>query len=427
MAADTQHDWIARVCATDPGRVCLVSDGESLTYGEVHRLVEARAREISASIREHEIVVVEVEINLRTIIELLAIQRAGGVPFPYVGEMPELPVATVQRVAVCVSTSGTSGRRRIVPLTYSNIAASVRASRRRLGNDADDRWLLSLPLNHVGGLSVLWRSLEAGGAVVVAPFDASGEPIEQHRPTFASMVPTMVHRLFERNPGALASIGAVLVGGASLTSRLWRDASNAGAHLVTTYGMTEAGSQIATLAPGDERRESGLVGAPLEGFSVTIVDADGVEVPTGVLGRVSVEGPAVFLGYLGEEPRPQPFITSDLGRMSETGDLFIEGRGDDVIITGGENVSLRAVEAAIAGLFGVKEVCVVALDDSEWGMVTAAIIVAEAPDKAIRWEIAGVLKPHERPKHILFRRSIPLLPNGKHDIKAVRAVFCGFS
>lgn len=423
MAIETPNEWLGYVARTDPGRVCLVSDEEVLTYGEVLEFVEARAGEITASINEHEIVLVKVEIDVRSIIELLAIQVAGGVPLPYIGEPPELPVATAEGAAVCVETSGTGGLRKIVPLSYANIAASVTASRQRLGNGADDRWLLSLPLNHVGGLSILWRSLEAGGAVIVSPFDSSGGPIERHRPTYASMVPTMVHRLLQRNPDALASIGAVLVGGASLSSRLWSEADGAGVHLVPTYGMTETGSQIATLPARDERRELGLVGRPLDGFSVTIVDPAGADVAALTTGRIAVEGPAVFHSYLGEAERSKPFVTSDLGRLSITGDLYIEGRRDDVVVSGGENVSTVHVADALAGIDGVSDVCVVSIDDSEWGSIVVAMVVADRRIDSSTTMVATLLDRQVRPKRWIMTDEIPKLHNGKHDVEAVRAAF----
>lgn len=423
MAADTPHDWLRRVASTDPGRALLVGDGRVLTYAETLDKVETRADVIASGVGTDEIVCTEVAVDLDSIIELLAIQVAGGVPLPYIGRPPELPVATVPFGAVCVSTSGSSGVSKVVPLTYENIAASASASRSRLGNDADDRWLLCLPLNHVGGLSVVWRSLEAGGAVIVAPFDVVGGLIETHQPTIASFVPTMVHRLLDENPRAIASIGTILVGGASTGTELWHRSREFGVRLVPTYGTTETSSQVATLASDDDRIARGLVGKPLDGFAVSIVGRDGLAEVDGVVGRIVVEGDAVFSGYLGESFRSGPWTTDDIGWLTEDGDLFIEGRYDDVVISGGENVSLGWVQNSILGFAGVSDVCVVVLEDERWGMVVCAMVVAESPLDSADPMVRAGLEPHERPKRWLMRNEIPTIVNGKHDVVAVRAAF----
>ena len=176
MATDTPRDWLVDVAQTDPDRVCLVGEHGSLSYADMLALVSERASALSDRVETHQIVPIPVAIDAESIVELLATQMAGGVPLPYLGRPPDVLATRAEGAAICVATSGSSGTPKIVPLTYESIGLSVRASKERLGNDADDRWLLCLPLNHVGGLSIVWRSLEAGGAMVVAPFDATGHP-----------------------------------------------------------------------------------------------------------------------------------------------------------------------------------------------------------------------------------------------------------
>jgi O-succinylbenzoic acid--CoA ligase len=423
MAGETPYDWLVDLAHTDPDRVCLVGLDGALSYADVLLSVRERASVLSAGIGPHQIVPVQVSIDAESIVELLATQVAGGVPLPFVGRPPEVPLTRAEGAAICVATSGSGGTPKIVPLTYGSIESSVRASRERLGNAADDRWLVCLPLNHVGGLSIVWRSLESGGVIVVAPFDATGETIETLEPTIASMVPTMVHRLLENNPPAIASIRTVLVGGAALTPSIWSRATASGVRLVPTYGMTEAGSQIATLAPHDERREPGLVGRPLDGFIVTIVDSVGAEVARGSTGRIAVDGPAMFSGYLGRRPVPRPFVTGDLGRITAEGDLYVEGRIDDVVVTGGENVSTDHVSDIIGRIDGVHDVCVVSLEDSEWGSIVAAMVVADQSIDSHDTMVEMLLDRQERPKRWIVTDEIPKLHNGKHDVRAVRAAF----
>jgi O-succinylbenzoic acid--CoA ligase len=423
MTADTPYHWLSVVATDHPHRPCLVDDGGVVTYSEVLDSVDSRADVFRPRVASWEIVPIPARIDVGSIIEILAVQRAGGVPFPYIGHTPALPLSVAPGAAVCVQTSGSSGIRRIVPLTFANVQASVRASRARLGTTSDDRWLLCLPLNHVGGLSIVWRTLEVGASVIVAPFDASGAAIEQFRPTIASMVPTMVQRLVENDAGSLASIASVLVGGATLGQPLWDRCLRSGVHLVPTYGLTEAGSQVATAVGGNADLPAGYVGTPLDSMEVAIVGLDGTPLRRGEQGLISIAGPAVFGGYLGEAPREDPFVTNDLGWLDTDGGLHVEGRIDDVIVSGGENVSLGSVAAMISGISGISDVCVVGIEDREWGTVGGAMVVFDQALESLDTMVEKVLQPHERPKRWLVRDSIPRLANGKHDLVAVRQAF----
>jgi O-succinylbenzoic acid--CoA ligase len=420
MTAETPYQWLSRVAQADPDRVCLVEDTHLVSYGEVHGRVVTRADEVRAQVGDWEIIPIDVGLDVSSVIEILAIQHAGGVPFPFSGSPQDLPAPTAPGIAVCLGTSGSSGPPKVVPLSFANVAASVVASRARLGNGPQDRWLLCLPLDHVGGLSIIWRSLEAGGSAAVASFDASGMTIERHRPSIASMVPTMVQRLIDTNTGALVSIRSVLVGGAALDASLWQRCIEADAHLVPTYGLTEAGSQVATALPEKTDMRAGI---PVDGMDVTIVGRDGELVTDGDTGLISIAGPAVFDGYLGEGPRVGPFVTRDLGRLDVEGRLHVEGRIDDVIISGGENVSLGHVAATIMGYGDVRDVCVVGIDHVEWGTVGCAMVVSDGRLESLDTMVRSDLRRHERPKMWLLTDVIPTLANGKHDLAAVRAAF----
>lgn len=421
MAPETPYGWLADVARADPDRVCVVTDDVSLTYRNALHLVDDRILQLADVVEPGEIVPVQVANDAGSMVELLAIQEVGGVPLPRVGDEPSPPVTHVRDAAICVATSGSGSVPKIVPISHGNIGASVHASRERLGNTPHDRWLAALPLNHIGGLSILWRSLEAGGSIALAPFDPTGKRIEAMAPTFASMVPTMVYRLLKENPAALASIGTVLVGGAALDVSIWDRAAAAGVHLAPTYGMTETTSQVATLSLDDRTRYDGFAGRPLDGFTVTIVDAHGNDVEAGISGNILVDGPAVFAGYLGQDPIDRPFATGDVGRLSADGALFVEGRQDDMIVTGGENVSLGHVASVIAQMRGVRDVCVVSLPDDEWGAVVATMVVADHPIDVSNTTFESSLARHEHPKQWLLVDEIPTLPTGKHDVTAVRA------
>jgi O-succinylbenzoic acid--CoA ligase len=279
-------------------------------------------------------------------------------------------------------------------------------------------------MHHIGGISVLLRSLEAGGAAVLSPFGSrTASVIDLAAPTIASVVPTMVFRMLEKSPDSLASIGIILTGGARLTRRLAELAARRGVALLPTYGMTETSSQIATAVPGLPGFGGDLIGPVLEGFAVSIRTPEGLAKP-GEAGVIEVDGPAVFSGYLDAPPRRGAHRTSDLGFLDADGSLGVIGRIDDVVVTGGENVSLSHVARTIEDLTGVRAVAVVGVADREWGTVICALVEleSEARPSNVMDEMSVALEHHAVPKRIELG-AIALLENGKHDLVAVRHHF----
>jgi O-succinylbenzoic acid--CoA ligase len=308
-------------------------------------------------------------------------------------------------------TSGSSGSARPVRLTHGNVAAAVTASAERIANDATDRWLLNLPLHHIGGLSVLWRSARAGGTVVVHDaFDAArtADVMRRGEVTIASLVPTMLSRILELYSGPYEGMKAVLVGGAAAPQPLVERALDAGLPVLQTYGMTEAASQVTTVVPGEERESLGTVGMPLRDMTVSIDDNGS--------GEILVDGPAVSPGYLGESDRTGPHRTGDTGAIDAAGRLIVTGRLDNMIITGGENVYPAAVAEVIGRHPFVERVEVVGVPDAEWGHLVGAVLVAnaDAVEEIEEWARLQLAR-HEVPKRWVFVPQMPLLRNGKVD------------
>jgi O-succinylbenzoic acid--CoA ligase len=299
-----------------------------------------------------------------------------------------------------------------VVLTGANVAASVGASQRRLGNNASDRWLLTLPLYHVGGLSIVWRTLTAGGSIVMlSQFDAAEATrvLRGGATTMASLVPTMLHRMLVHDAGPYRGLKAVLLGGAPATVDLVAQALDAGLPVLQTYGMTEAASQVATVEPGTAADSLGTAGPPLDGVAVTISPC----------GEILIDGPAVSPGYLGEPPRSGPLRTGDLGQIDAHGRLVVAGRRDGVILSGGENVQPATVEAAIDAVTGAGTSVALGAPDDEWGEVVVAVVqTAEAALPGIEAAVRRRIARHEIPKRWIAVDALPLLPNGKPDREA---------
>lgn len=409
MTHTLPHEWVEVHAGANPDAPAVTFAAGSISYGELDRLANAHARALlGEGLAAGDAVPFVATLTQETIVALVAIPLAGAVPAPYGPHRVDVIGAAAENAYAIVSTSGSSGHPKGVVLTRENVTAAVNASQRRLGNDSADRWLLTLPLFHVGGLSVVWRTLAAGGSVELHDgFDAVAvaRSLRGGSVSLASLVPTMLHRILEVDPGPYEGIKGVLLGGAPASRGLVERGLAAGLPVLQTYGMTEACSQVATVEPGREWQSLGTAGRLLDGFVVSFDD-----------GEILLDGPAVTPGYHGEDPRVGPYRTGDLGHLDDEGRLIVTGRRDELILTGGENARPSAIEAAIQAIPTVAHAVVVGVDDEEWGQIVVAIVetqTANMPD--IEAAIAGRLARHEIPKHWIRVDAIPLLPNGKPD------------
>jgi O-succinylbenzoic acid--CoA ligase len=386
-------DWLRR---QPPDRVFIEFDDTGFTYGQTVEAVEARP-------------VAGVEVvrpwpYFSSVVDLLAVM-SGGTAVVVAEDSSDLANLEAGDVASVIFTSGSSGGPKAVRLTANNWEAACRASAEHLGLGPGDVWLLAMPLHHVAGLSILLRSAYVGGTVRMLPgFDPSGFAAALHSGvTLASVVPTMLSRFLDVDPGPYRGLRAVLVGGGPIGDDLLIRAASAGLPVLPSYGMTEACGQVATLRPG----------SPLENKAHRL---PGVELRIEPDGRIAVRGPMVSPGYVGQPDRraDEWFVTSDLGELQ--GDtLQITGRADTVIISGGENIYPATVEAAISRVAGVREALVVGLPSEEWGMEVACLYVGEANPTRIESHLRDRLPGFMVPKRWLRVEKLPLTAMGKPD------------
>lgn len=335
----------------------------------------------------------------------------------------DLPISLRERdIAAMLYTSGTSGRPKGALLPHAALRASAAASATNLGWRADDRWLLCLPLCHVGGLSVLTRCLLARRPVALLPRfdpDAVLDAIVRDRTTLLSVVPTMLHALLERDrENALARVRAVLVGGAACPMGLREEAAARGIQCLATYGLTEACSQVATQTPVDPPRAREGVGRVLPGLALRLTDVGGAEVGVGEVGRILLRGKALMRGYRGMPPVGEGwFDTGDHGARDEDGTLTVHGRRTDLIVTGGENVYPLEVELVAAAHPRVAQAMVFGVSDPVWGQRVAMLVVPRGPLDldALRGWMTARLAGFKRPRSVAVVDALPSLPSGKPD------------
>ncbi|MDS0284124.1 class I adenylate-forming enzyme family protein [Haloarcula onubensis] len=358
-------------------------------------------------------------------------EPTGGVAAQLEGTAPEWDLAPVElsrdHTAVILFTSGTTSEPKGVRLTLGNLVASATASAFRLGTLPGDRWLVSLPTYHMGGLAPFVRSALYGTAVVVqrefTP-DATARAMDEHGVTGVSLVPTMCKRLVDAGWVPSDALRVVLLGGGPAAPELVERCLDRGIPVCPTYGMTETASQIATALPETAGEHRDTVGQPLVSTTVTVL-ADGDPAGPHQRGELVVSGPTVTPGYLDEEATAAAFSewgfhTGDLGYRDEDGRLWVVGRVDDRIVTGGENVAAGAVASAIRALDGVEDAAVVGLPDEEWGQRVAALVVGATDPETVRDHCRAELAPHEVPKTVRVVDELPRTPSGTVDRDAVR-------
>ncbi|CAN2222387.1 CaiC Acyl-CoA synthetases (AMP-forming)/AMP-acid ligases II [Candidatus Nanopelagicaceae bacterium] len=305
------------------------------------------------------------------------------------------------RISVVVSTTGSSGTSKEVGLSASALLSSARASNKALGAEFGNSWSLLLPLTHIAGINVLVRALELG----TEPIDLRNHQGEYPRADFTAIVPTQLFKALNGDQQLLAHLvdaKVVLVGGAALTTDLHLQAEKAGINIVVTYGMTET--------------SGGCVynGLPLEGIEISITPEK----------RIAIKGPVLAHTYLGAEAlwdtqyKDGWFHSSDIGRI-ENEKLIVEGRSDDVIISGGENISLSAIESSLHAHFPHKNFAAFSVKDSKWGDALHVAIAGDGfpSEEEIAQYLGEQFGDFSKPKGFLHLPELPLIGIGKVDRK----------
>ncbi|MCF8563419.1 o-succinylbenzoate--CoA ligase [Alicyclobacillus tolerans] len=321
----------------------------------------------------------------------------------------------LNEVLAIIYTSGTTGHPKGTLLTYGNFFWSAMASALQLELHKGDKWLAPMPLFHVGGLSVLIRSVIYGTtAVIQDKFDSElvNQTLDQGQIALLSVVPTMLARMVEhRRHGYPERLRCILLGGSGAPKPLLESCVQLGIPVAQSYGLTEACSQVATLSPEDGLKKLGSSGRPLFPTEIAIFQGEAI-VGADEIGEIGVRGPTVTPGYLN---RPEVnrtvfqdgwFRTGDIGYLDEAGYLYVLDRRNDLIVSGGENVYPAEIESVISAHEAVAEVGVAGMDDEVWGQVPVAFVRLKSGQTATVEELMAFVEPrlakYKVPKQIHF-------------------------
>lgn len=354
------------------------------------------------------------------------------------GHEAELPdFVDPEDVAIVLYTSGTSGTPKAALLRHRHLTAYVIGTVEFAGAEEDEAALVTVPPYHVAGMANLLSNLYAGRRIVyLESFDAEVwlDTVRRHGVTQAMVVPTMLARVVAElgdEPAGVPTLRTLSYGGSRMPLPVLERALDLfeGVGFVNAYGLTETSSTIALLGPdvhaaarsGDPlaRRRLGSVGQILPGIEVEIRDETGEVLPTGEPGLVFLRGEQVSGEYAGGSVLDDEgwFPTKDRGWIDDEGYLFVEGRADDTIIRGGENIAPAEIEDVLAGHPEIADVVVVGVPDDEWGQRIAAVVVPTAGSGLDAEGVQAFARQHLRgsktPELVVFRDELPRTPTGK--------------
>ena len=361
------------------------------------------------------------------------------------GEQQELPELEGDEVAVLLFTSGTTGEPKTAVLRHRHLASYVLNTVEFVGAAEDEAQLVSVPAYHIAGVASVLSSVFAGRRVVYLPaFNPSDwvDLARREQVTQAMVVPTMLDRILgvtERDGAGLPSLRHLSYGGGRAPAQLVERAMRLlpGVDLVNAYGLTETSSTIAALTPQDHREclasedpsarlRLGSVGRALPSVELQIRNADGKVLAPGERGEIHVRGEQVAGEYatgslLDDEGW---FATKDAGWLDEEGFLFLDGRLDDVIVRGAENLSPGEIEEVLVLHPAVAEAAVVGVPDPQWGEAVAAAVVfhpgASASVEDLRDWVRSRLRSTKTPELIQVRDEMPYNETGKLLRRVIR-------
>jgi len=324
-----------------------------------------------------------------------------------------------------ILTSGTTGTPKGASRGSPGIGAAV-AILSAIPLRGRERVLVAPPLFHQWGFAHFGLAmLTASTMVLRRKFDPANvlETIEREQIDTVPMVPVMLQRILDlddevRRGHDTSSLRVVPVSGSALSGDLaLRFMDEFGDVLYNLYGSTEV-AWVAVAGPKDLRDAPGTAGRAPRGTELEILGDDDRPLPTGETGRIFVKNSMLFEGYTGGGSKDMVrgmMATGDVGRLDEAGRLFVEGRDDDMIVSGGENVFPQEVEETLAKHPNVSDAAVIGVDDEKWGQALKAFVVksGSVSEDALKKHVKDNLAGYKVPQKIEFREELPRNPAGK--------------
>lgn len=360
--------------------------------------------------------------NLSTEVKSLTI------PFNELKDQGDLinPDFDTDKIALILFTSGSSGKPKAVMLTLNNLIQSAVIGNNVLNQTSEDRWLASLPFYHIGGFSIIFRTLFYGASIII-PESLSNkhlaESIINYKPTLASFVSNQLKYLVDEKLIPPEELRTVLLGGGFSDKDLILNAIEKGWNIAKVYGSTETSSFVTFMNSEEVKKKLEASGKVIQPNEIIISEE----------GEIAVKSPAVMKGYFNNDEetiaklKNDFYHTGDTGFLDDEGYLFVKAKKNDLIVTGGENVNPVEVENAILSNSKIKDVCVVGVQDEKWGQIVSAAVVLKDNINLSQDELKNYLKKKlasfKIPKRIIFVKDLPKSGLGKIKRLDVKSFF----
>ena len=352
-------------------------------------------------------------------------------------------------IAILMFTAGTTGFPKGVPQDHNSYSSYVLTSVDPPNPEAPaETNVLVMPLYHVAGMQALMAGIYGGRTIaLMRQFEEKEwfETVQREKATRIMVVPTMLKRIVEYpdfDKYDLSSVRVVTYGAAACPYEVLKRAIERfpGRALINAFGGTETSSTIAALRAADQivtgketeqekekklKRLATSIGLPMDDVEIQVRDESGKELPAGKMGEIVVRGPRIMRGYWKDEERTKKafttdgwYRTGDMGYKDKEGYIYLAGRGDDVIVRGGENIGPDEVESVLSTHPKIEEAAVIGVKDIEWGQQVRAIIRLRKGETATEQEIADFcrsrLASFKRPASIVFvKEELPKTSTGK--------------
>ena len=348
-------------------------------------------------------------------------------------------------ITILMYTAGTTGLPKGVPLPHNSFSVYMLENVNPVDPDIEETNLLTMPLYHVAGIQAMLAATYGGRALAMMrqfEVDEWLETVQREKANRAMLVPTMLKRVIDQPDFAkydLSSLKVITYGAAPMPFEVIKKAIALfpGVSFINAFGQTETASTITTLGPEDHiiegteaekdkklSRLTSSIGRPMHDVEMKIIDEAGNDLPIGEVGEIVARGPRLMGGYWKDAEKTAKTMTKDgwlrtgdMGYMDEDGYFFIAGRGDDMIIRGGENISPVEVENALYAHPVVEEVAVIGVPDEEWGQEPRAIVALKKGETATAEELMEFcrerLASFKRPRSVVFVDMLPRTSTGK--------------
>jgi len=355
-------------------------------------------------------------------------------------------------VTILMYTAGTTGRPKGVPLRHSAFASYVTGNVEPANPIVEERNLLSVPLYHIAGIQAMLAAVYGGRTLVLMrQFEVKEwiRIIQEEKVSRTMLVPTMLKWVLDYpdfDNCDLSSLKVITYGAASMPFPVIKEAIEKmpGVRFINAFGQTETASTITVLGPDDhvivgtkEEKEKKLkrlaasIGKPLPDMEIKIMDENGQTLPFNEVGEILAKGARIMSGYWEDDEKTAKaktedgwLRTGDKGWIDEDGYVFLAGRGDDMIIRGGENISPEEVEDVLHAHPDIEETAVIGIPDPEWGQEPCAVVVLKKGKTTSSEEIMEFCRSRlagfKRPRKVVFKESLPRNTMGKVLKKELR-------